>query len=251
MTIFYKITVRLWTLILFSCSGNKTITSASNVVYQSENLTITQIAENALVHTSFLGTRDFGVVPSNGLIVRNNNEAIIFDTPTDDKSSEELIQWITVTLHLRINAVIPTHYHLDCLGGLKAFHEKGISSYAYYKTIELAKENNLVVPENSFRDSLVLKVGNEKAIAKFFGEGHTKDNIVGFFPVENVMFGGCLIKEMNAGKGNLEDANLNAWPITVEKIKSQYPRVKVVVPGHGKPGNDKLLDYTIELFKTR
>jgi hypothetical protein len=28
-----------------------------------------------------------------GLIV-NNNEAIVFDTPTNDKGAEELIQWI-------------------------------------------------------------------------------------------------------------------------------------------------------------
>jgi metallo-beta-lactamase class B len=220
-------------------------------VYKSGNLTITQIAKNSFEHTTFLQTHDFGNVPCNGLIVRNSNEVIVFDTPTNDAASEELIKWIKETLHCRINAVIPTHFHDDCLGGLKAFHENEIPSYAYFKTIEFAKENNFVVPKNSFRDSLILKVGNENIIAKFFGEGHTKDNVVGYFAGDNIMFGGCLIKQLNAGKGYLGDANVADWSATVEKVKKDYPDVKIIVPGHGQYGNKKLLDYTIKLFKTQ
>ena len=220
-------------------------------VYRSHDLIVTQIAENAFEHTSFLQTKDFGNVLCNGLMVRNSHELIIFDTPTNDKGSEELIQWIKETLHCKINAIIPTHFHNDCLGGLKTFHENDIPSYAYFKTVELAKENKFVVPENSFKDSLVLQVGNENVIAQFFGEGHTRDNIVGYFPGEHIMFGGCLIKELGAGKGYLGDANVAAWSGTVEKVKKAYPNVKMIVPGHGGRGNKKLLDYTIKLFKTQ
>ena len=220
-------------------------------VYKSNDLIITQIAENSFRHISFKQTNDFGYVPCNGLIVRNSNEAIVFDTPTNYKSSEALIKWIKDTLHCKINAIIPTHFHDDCLGGLKAFHENDIPSYAYFKTIELAKENNFVVPKNSFRDSLILKVGDENIIAKFFGEGHTKDNVVGYFPSENALFGGCLIKELDASKGYLGDANVKDWSNTVEKVKKAYPNVKIVVPGHGEYGNNTLLDYTIKLFKTQ
>ena len=220
-------------------------------VYKSNGLVITQITENTFEHTSFLQTNDFGNVPCNGLIVRNGREAIVFDTPSNDKSSQELIQWIKETLHCKINAIVPTHFHNDCLGGLKAFHENNIPSYAYSKTIELAKENNFAVPENSFSDSLVLLVGNKHVIVNFFGEGHTRDNVVGYFPGEHIMFGGCLIKELGAGKGYLGDANGAAWSGTVEKVKKAYPNVKIIVPGHGKYGNKKLLDYTIKLFKTQ
>lgn len=220
-------------------------------IYKSEELVITQIAENAFEHISFLQTNDFGYVPCNGLIVRNNNEVIIFDTPTNDKSSVVLINWIREKLHCKINAIIPTHFHDDCLGGLKAFDENGIPSFAYFKTIELAKENNYVVPKNSFSDSLILKVGKEHIVAKFFGEGHTKDNVIGYFPSEKIMFGGCLIKEVGAGKGYLGDANVAEWSYTVEKIKKTYPNVKAIVPGHGKYGSIDLLDFTIKLFKNQ
>lgn len=234
-----------------NCSPQKTDSFRPQEIYKSNNLIITQITENSFEHTSFLQTNDFGNVPCNGLIVRNGNEAIVFDTPTNDKSSKELIKWIKETLHCKINAIIPTHFHDDCLGGLKVFDENDIPSYAYFKTVELAKENNFVVPKNSFRDSLVLKVGNENIIAKFFGEGHTKDNVVGYFPSENIMFGGCLIKELDASKGYLGDANVADWSGTVEKVRKEYPNVKIIVPGHGKYGNKALLDYTINLFKTQ
>ncbi|MBK8310708.1 MAG: subclass B1 metallo-beta-lactamase [Chitinophagaceae bacterium] len=239
------------TLAILNCNSQKKGSFKAKELYKSNNLIITQIADNTFEHTSFKQTNDFGNVPCNGLIVINSKEAIIFDTPTNDKSSTELINWIKETLHCKINAIIPTHFHDDCLGGLKAFHENNIPSYAYFKTIELAKENNFVVPKNSFGDSLILKVGNENIIAKFFGEGHTKDNVVVYFPSEDVLFGGCLLKEIDATKGYLGDANVTDWSITVEKIKKEYSNVKIIVPGHGEYGNKKLLDYTINLFKTQ
>lgn len=241
-------------IIIFSCNqlnccAQKRNAFKPNVVYKSNDLILTQIAENSFEHTTFLQTQDFGDVPCNGLIVRNNKEVIVFDTPASDSCSLELIQWINKTLDCKINAIIPTHFHKDCLGGLKAFDENNIPSYANFKTIELAKENKYVVPKNSFSDSLILKVGEEKVIVKFFGEGHTKDNVVAYFPSENIIFGGCLIKELNAGKGFLDDSNVAAWSSTVEKVKKEYPNVKIIVPGHGAYGNKKLLDYTIKLFK--
>lgn len=233
-----------------NCSPKKQEAFKPKEVYNSKDLIITQIAENSFLHTSFLQTNDFGNVPCNGLIVRNNNETIVFDTPTNDNSSEELIKWIKETLHCKVNAIVPTHFHDDCLGGLKAFDKNNIPSYAYFKTIEFAKANKYAVPKNSFKDSLILKVGNENIIAKFFGEGHTKDNVVGYFPSEKILFGGCLIKELEATKGYLGDANVADWSGTVEKVKKDYPDVKIVVPGHGVYGDKKLLDYTIKLFKT-
>ena len=44
---------------------------------------------------------------------------------------------------------------------------------------------------------------------------------MGYFPSENIMFGGCLIKEIDAGKGYLGDANIANWSMTVEKVKME------------------------------
>lgn len=236
--------------IFFGCKATKRAEFKSKEIYQTNDLIVTQISENAFVHISYLQTNDFGNVPCNGLIVRDNNEVIIFDSPTNNKSAAELIQWVQETLNCKINAIIPTHFHVDCLGGLKAFNDHKIPSYAYFKTVEFARENQYEIPKNTFDSSIVLKVGKENVSVRFFGEGHTKDNVLCYFPSENIMFGGCLIKELNADKGYLGDANPSEWPKTVEKVKQAYPNVKIVVPGHGESGDSGLLDYTINLFKT-
>jgi metallo-beta-lactamase class B len=219
------------------------------VVYHSNELVITQIADHSYQHTSFKQTNDFGKVPCNGLIVRSKDTAIVFDTPTNDKVSEALIRWIQETWHASIKAIIPTHFHDDCLGGLQAFHNHNIPSYAYFKTIDLAGANNYEVPQHSFNDSLIFQLGNTTVVARFFGEGHTIDNVVGYYPADEVLFGGCLIKELQASKGYLGDANVKDWSATVERIRTAYPQARLVVPGHGAYGNKQLLDYTISLFK--
>lgn len=83
----------------------------------------------------------------------------------------------------------------------------------------------------------------------FLGEGHTCDNVIGYFPLEDIMFGGCLIKEVGAGKGNLAEANPDEWAETVKRVKAKYPNTKIVIPGHGKYGGMELLEYTITLFE--
>ena len=67
-------------------------------------------------------------------------------------------------------------------------------------------------------------------------------------PEEELIFGGCLIKAMDASKVNLNDADTLAWSSTVRKIKAELPKTKCIVPGHGNTGGKELLDYTFELF---
>jgi metallo-beta-lactamase class B len=221
----------------------------SQEVYKSENLIIHKISKHAYLHISFLNTEDWGKVSCNGLIVKNGNEAVVFDTPTDNESSLELIQWINEELHCNIIAVIPTHYHKDNLGGLQVFHNQNIPSYSYKPTIDLAKKYEMVSPQNGFDSIMKLKIGNKKIYAEFLGEGHTKDNTIGYFPDENILFGGCLVKAIGSSKGNLEEANEKQWAETVEKVKAKYPNAQIVIPGHGEIGGIELLDYTIDLFK--
>jgi metallo-beta-lactamase class B len=215
---------------------------------KTNNLIIENVKSHVFRHVSYLQTQTFGRVECNGMIVFDKGEAIIFDTPINDSTSNAVIDWVENSLKCKVKAVIATHFHEDCVAGLDAFHKRGIPSYATHKTIASAKKAQFKVPQKGFDDLLKMKVGDRDVIAEFNGEGHTRDNIIGYFPSENAMFGGCLIKELNATKGNLADANEKDWPATVSKIKSKYPDTQVVIPGHGAVGNSALLDYTIVLF---
>lgn len=233
------------TLIIIILIGCKPNNQAYNV-YDSKSLKIEQISKNVFRHVSYLDTKNHGKYPCNGMIYLKGTEAIIFDTPTNNKASIELIKWIG---NKTIKAVVATHFHVDCLGGLKEFHDKGIESFATHQTITLAKEDDKTPPLNGFNKFKTFNIGNEIVYAKYFGQGHTKDNIIGYIPSEKTLFGGCLIKHINAPKGNLADANTDEWSQTVAKIKLEFPEIEKVIPGHGENGGIELLDYTIKQFK--
>ncbi|MGL4346576.1 MAG: MBL fold metallo-hydrolase [Chitinophagaceae bacterium] len=168
---------------------------------------------------------------------------------TNDSLSAKLIHYIEHHLNSKIIAIIPTHFHKDCLGGLKKFHQMNIPSYAYLKTITIAKDKQIQIPQYSFDSILRLLVGKEEIYAQFVGEGHSEDNIIGYFPKEKILFGGCLVKELGVGKGNLEDANIDNWKSSILYLKKLYHSLTTVIPGHGQYGNSQLLDYTISLFQ--
>jgi metallo-beta-lactamase class B len=253
----------LTTMILLSCNNSskdashgstKRITvSADSVVYQSSMLVVRKMSPHIYRHISYLQTNDFGKVECNGMVAVNGGKAVIFDTPANDSASLELINFVNKDLHSVITAVIPTHFHDDCVGGLKTFGEHHIPAYAFDKTMAILKKegNKNVSLLKGFADSLTLDIGDQKVYAIFLGEGHAKDNIVGYFPGDSVLFGGCLIKELGGSKGFLGDANVKAWPATVLKVKQKYPAAAIVIPGHGKPGGTELLDYTMNLFSRK
>ncbi len=242
-----KLKIHTFILLAFVAIGCKT--PKEDLDYESKSLKVDKIGSNTFVHVSYLETESFGRVSCNGMIVIDDGEALIVDTPIEDRVSKELIGWIKNTLNCKPIGVIATHFHDDCLGGLNEFHGNGIPSYASLKTIDLAKSDSITSPQIGFENHFEIKVGNSKVINEFIGEGHTQDNIVSYFPNDKVLFGGCLIKRVNAKKGYLGDANINEWSNTVRAVKSKYKDAEIIIPGHGKPGGQELLSYTIELFK--
>lgn len=220
----------------------------SELTFESETLKIIPINDKVLIHESYLNTESWGKVGCNGMVFISGTEAIVFDTPTDDQGSQELIDWLK-NKNVTIKAVVATHFHEDCLGGINAFHKEGIISYANKKTLELLLKNEAkLLPQKTFEKKLKIRIGKEKAHISHFGEGHTSDNVVGYLPSEATLFGGCLIKSMKASQGNLDDANVEEWSATVANIKRKLPDLKTVIPGHGASGGQELLDYTIDMF---
>lgn len=220
-------------------------------VYKTQSLEIIQISLSSYVHISFLQTDSFGLVPCNGMLVIDKNECAVFDTPTSDEVSLELINFIENTKKAKIVAVVINHFHDDCLGGINAFHSKNILSIANSETIKLAKINGTKIPKEGFENEKKLKVGTKVVINKFFGEAHTSDNIVSYLKKERVLFGGCMVKELNATKGYLGNATIESWPQTIKNLKKHFRKIELVIPGHGQFGGTELLNYTIELFSKK
>lgn len=213
-----------------------------------KDLKVIPIKENLYLHRSWMTFTGHGRVGSNGLIYISDQTAIVMDTPVNDTLSTLLVDWLAKEKGVTVEGVIINHFHVDCLGGLNAFHQLEIPSYATKRCQRLAKKEGVPVPQNGFRKSKKLKVGSKEVWCGYFGKAHTSDNLAVYIPAEQALFGGCMIKSLKAGKGNLNDASIKKWSQTVGKIKAAYPKLEIVVPGHGAVGGVDLLDFTMNMF---
>lgn len=235
-------------LLVIAITAFTTCKSPTGLPYQSEELEIQQLSPHTYRHISFLTTEQYGKVACNGLIVLQDGEALVLDAPTNNTASEELISWIEQQ-GAEVTGVVANHFHIDCLGGLDAFHNQAIPSYAHTETIRLAQADGGTLPQQGFDKQLELPVGKGRVINAHLGPGHTPDNLVHYYPTDRVLFGGCMIKSVGAGKGNLADANVAEWSNTVAEVKQVFAKAKIIVPGHGKAGGPELLDFTMALFR--
>ncbi|PPK87383.1 metallo-beta-lactamase class B [Neolewinella xylanilytica] len=231
-------------LLCFACRSSP----QAGTDYTSETLTVNRLTDHTYRHLTYLDVPGYGRVPCNGLIVVNDGEALVFDSPSTDATAGELVDFIGEELGATIKAVVATHFHDDCVGGLAAFHGRGIPSYGLAATVRRAQEEGNPVPENAFDKRISLSVGDIETLTLHPGPGHTPDNVVAYVPADRVLFGGCLVKETGATKGNLADADTARWSATIGTVRDSFPRLRVVVPGHGEPGGPELLTYTAELF---
>jgi metallo-beta-lactamase class B len=223
----------------------------SKEIIIADGLTVVRLNNNVYQHVSDFEYQST-IVKCNGLIFINRGEAIICDTPTSDEYSAQLLAWMKrAHPDVTIKAIVVNHFHSDCLGGLREFHKAGIPSYGHKLGPELMRleGDTLEIPQNLFETELTLKVGGTKVHNFYPGEAHTRDNIVTWIPSEATIFGGCMVKSLDASKGNLADANVGTWPSTIRAVRAKYPAAKTIIPGHGDPGGQELLEYTIRLFE--
>ena len=134
------------------------------------------------------------------------------------------------------------------MGGLAEAHRRGALSYGLDKTIEIAREKGLPVPQIPYQMRTMVHCGRTVALATYFGAGHTTDNVVVWLPSQGILFGGCLIKSLDSQSlGNTADGDLKAYPTTLQKVLAAYNHAKIVVPGHGDWGGTDLIEHTLKL----
>lgn len=239
----------LVTLLFFIGLGNKIV--CEDYKYKiSEDIVLIEIEKNFYVHKTWYDFPDFGRFSSNGLLFIKNNKALLIDTPNTNEQTEELVNYLKDSLQVEIKKIIVGHSHSDCLGGLSFLHSIGVESICGDKTEVICKSKNLPLPQKTFSELLKFSFEGEKVICRYFGVGHTIDNIVVYFPEHQILFGGCLIKGFGSkGLGNIREAVISDWDNTVSELKNSFPKIKKVIPGHGKIGNNELLNHTISLVK--
>jgi len=233
-------------LIVIACLN---IYAQDSTIQISDDLKLIPLSQNFYIHVSYEDLQRSKHFPANGLIYIDNSKAYMIDTPWNNRITADLLHWLQDSLKVKVEVVVATHWHVDCMGGLDEIHQAGISSYASVHTCKLASEKGLPVPKNCFKDSMVFDSTSQPIHLIYVGKGHTSDNIVVWFPQEKILFGGCLVKGIQwKGLGYTADADLDEWPQTLKKLLEMFPHAKIVIPGHGDYGGLNLIQHTLSLF---
>lgn len=226
-----KFLLTLWVLFL------------SNISFADEplpELEIKKIEDGVYLYTAYEKIEGWGLVGSNGLVVLDNKDAYLIDTPISAKDTEVLLQWIDAQ-GLTAKASISTHFHSDSSGGIAFLNSKSIPTYASKLTNHLLKNKGEEQATQSFDKNPFWLLKNKIEIF-YPGAGHTSDNVVVWMPEQKILFGGCFVKP--EGLGNLSHAVIEEWPASAEKLIARYGTAKLVVPGHGKVGDASFLEKT-------
>lgn len=235
----------------------------------SKNLVVDLIAPNTYV------VKDISFYNSNVLVTKmTDGTVIIISSPIETVRTKNMLNWIQDELRPKKIIAINTHFHADGTGGNEGYHGVGAEIWSSKQTDSIYRKNadslrlelaNFVKDEELSRlvmkrksmfatklfnlESVVEWVFDKETVKVFYpGPSHTEDHIVVYFPNRKVLFGGCILRDLDwKNLGNLKDANLNKYHDSVKSLlqfESEF-----VIPGHGEIGDMSLVHHTIGLAK--
>jgi metallo-beta-lactamase class B/metallo-beta-lactamase class B GIM len=212
-------------------------------------LEISEIAHGVYLHTSFKKIEGYGLVDSNGLIVTDEGQAYIIDTPWSEDDTELLLSWLADKGYKPM-ASISTHSHEDRTAGIKLLNSKLIPTYTSELTKALLVRKGKPLPIHTFHGN-EFSLGNGLVELYYPGAGHTGDNVVVWLPKSKILFGGCIVRSHEwESLGYVGDASIESWANSIKNIKSRKYKIDMVVPGHGTVGKSDMLDHTIYLAES-
>ncbi|GAB3232394.1 BcII family subclass B1 metallo-beta-lactamase [Hymenobacter seoulensis] len=241
------------TLTLSFSLPSSTQATAPPALETPSRIRVRPVAPNVFVHTSYgRYPGKAGLTASNGLVVRTAQGVVLIDTAWDPEQTEQLLRWVTDSLHERVRLAVITHAHDDRTGGLAVLQAHRIKVYSTPLTAQryLAKHPQQAAPTPALKRYTLIRAGRTRVELFFPGAGHSADNMVAWLPKQKLLFGGELVREQAATNlGPLEDANLKQWPLALRTLATRYPKARIVIPGHGQWGNPELLVHTHTLLR--
>jgi metallo-beta-lactamase class B len=188
---------------------------------------IEPLRDHKFVHRS----TDANGIPSNGLIVDTRGGLVLIDTAWTDAQTEVILRYGDSVLRKEWLGAVLTHDHDDRAGGVGALLRRRIPVAALDLTVASLEKRGVRGVTPLFAAARGAHKDDRGFEAFYPGPGHAPDNIV--VKIDDVVFGGCLIKSTAASDlGFTGDANLAAWPAAVRRVAERYGKT-TVVPGHG------------------
>lgn len=216
---------------------------------ENEKLQISHLSDDFYIFTTYNAFK--GVfTPSNGMYVVTDSGIIMIDTPWDTSQFQPLLDSIKFKHKKKVVMCIATHSHEDRTAGLEYFRRQGIKTFTTKQTDEICKERDEKRAEFTISKDTVFTIGQHSFQTFYGGAGHSPDNIVIWFDNEKILYGGCLIKSVEAKElGYLGDANIKEWENTIKQIQKKFRNPKYIIPGHQSWRSNKSIDHTLKLIR--
>jgi metallo-beta-lactamase class B len=185
-----------------------------------------------LVHS--YGTWQGQKIEANGLLVASQGCVAMIDTAWGTLQTQEVLAWVKKELKAPVKFAVITHAHADRIGGIGVLRAAHIPTYGDELTPAEARRHGFPSPDHQFRKQIALSCGELTLDLFYPGPGHTRDNLTVYVRGSRVLYGGCFLKSAaSTSLGNLEDADLKAWPKSLEALEQRFPDAEIVIPGHG------------------
>jgi metallo-beta-lactamase class B len=230
-----------------------------------------ELTEQALAADVVLVRHDPGFAPANVLAVRMPDGTLVLcSSPYDTEATRSMVRRLRQRLRPGRIVAINVHFHPDGTAGNAGYALEGVETYAsdltaatlarrgpevWEMTAQAAppalrarlQATPIVAPARTFRaaEGLRLTFGGEPVQVFYPGAAHSPDNVVVYFPARRLLYGGDLVRAARAGVGYRGDADLTRWPSAIAALAA-FP-ADVVVPGHGAPGDARLLAHTLKV----
>jgi metallo-beta-lactamase class B len=216
---------------------------------KNKGLTISHLTGDFYIYTTY-GTYKGNPVPSNSMYMVTQVGVVLFDTPWDSTQFQPLLDSIKLRHQKEVILCISTHFHADRTAGLEYYKNEGIKTYTTKRTDELSRINNEKRAAFLINNDTSFTIGQHKFQTYYGGPGHTPDNIVIWFENEKILYGGCLVKSTEAEDlGNLSDANVKEWALTIQNIQHKFKSPIYIIPGHLDWKSTESLNHTLYLIE--
>jgi metallo-beta-lactamase class B len=213
-------------------------------------LIISPLAENFYVFTTYNMYKG-NSVSANGMYLVTDSGVVMFDSPWDTTQFQPLIDSIKIKHQKAVVICIATHSHKDKTAGLEFLREVGVKTFTTRQTDAISKITGEKRAEFLMDKDTIFTVGQYTFQTYYPGPGHTPDNIVIWFNKEKVLYGGCLVKSVEATDlGNMADGNLKEYPATIKNLQAKFLNPNYIITGHQSWNNNTSLDHTLQLIKT-
>jgi glyoxylase-like metal-dependent hydrolase (beta-lactamase superfamily II) len=211
-------------------------------------------------HPGIPGKENEGHTSNAGFVITPAG-VVVFDALGTPSLGWDLLQQIRKITDRPIRYLVVSHYHADHIYGLQAFKDHIPQAVIiaqerageYRENQETADERanqrldqrrealfpwvdgntRVVPPDITFRQRLVLKVGDRRFVMIYAGPAHSASDMMMTVEPDGVLFAGDIVQNSRIPFMNGDDVDTANWRQALNEVTQLNP--KFIIPGHGRP----------------